>query len=481
MKKKSFLMGLILLALFSCDSTDVPNTNSPTAAAVLGAPTDYQSVVDGAYYSWWNALHKYNPYMTLNVAADFSTSSWGNFGMRDVGTVSDTPYGLGDHSPINNSTTYDSRAFYQTPYYGLSSAIVSVNTIFEQININGTQVIETDGTDNTNHVLASGYFIRGISYGYLSLLYDKGFVYIEGQDPATLNPDSLVSYTEVYNQAMSDLNKAIELGNNLSSMSVVGFNGIVLNKTQFLQLANSYIAQITAQLARTATENNTTDWSKVLTAANNGINWDFAPIGDGGTNWWHANYLFNNPTWVRLDQKIVNMVDSSQPYPFPSSGSYSIPPSMPDQRFGVGKDFVPQGSIPFRSDRGIYFYSYYAIQKYNGYRSDLTQPMISFSEVNNDLLIAEALIRTNGDKVRAASLINKTRVTRGGLNPASASDSDLMDKLFYERYLNAFEGPGSALFDRRRTDDLGAKQFKDLPIPALELQTIGAELYTTGG
>ena len=43
------------------------------------------------------------------------------------------------------------------------------------------------------------------------------------------------------------------------------------------------------------------------------------------------------------------------------------------------------------------------------------------------------------------------------------------------------EYPGSPFFDRRRTDDLGPKQFKDLPIPALELQTIGAEVYTTGG
>jgi hypothetical protein len=94
--------------------------------------------------------------------------------MRDVGTVA-SPYGLGDHSAINNSTTYGSRAFITTPYYGLSEAIVGVNTIFNEININGVKVIESDQTDNTNHVLATGYFVRGISYGYLSLLYDKSF------------------------------------------------------------------------------------------------------------------------------------------------------------------------------------------------------------------------------------------------------------------------------------------------------------------
>ena len=479
MKKILLLFG-ILLFVTSCEETDIPNPNSPTAAAVLGAPTDYQTIIDGAYYSWWNALHKYDPYFTLNVAADFATSSWGNFGMRDVGTVA-TPYGVGDHSAINNSTTYASRAFITVPYYGLSEAIVGVNTIFNEININDTKVIETDGTDNTNHVLATGYFVRGISYGYLSLLFDKSFIFIEGGDPATLTADVLKPYTEVYAQAISDLEEAITLGNALSSMEVNGFNGLTLNKTEFLQLANSYIAKFTAQLARTGSENTSSDWAKVLSSANAGIDYDLAPIGDGGTSWWHGNYYFGNPGWVRLDQKVVKMVDSSQPYPFPASGSYTIPATMPDARFGVGKDFVPQASIPFREDRGTYFYSYYAIQKYIAYASDLTLPMVTFPEVENDLLKAEALIRTNGDKEMAATLINKTRVTRGGLAPASATDADLLDKLFYERYLNAYEGPGSAFFDRRRTDDLGSKQFKELPIPALELQTIGAEVYTTGG
>lgn len=479
MKKILILFG-ILFVITSCEDTNIPNPNSPTSTAVLGAPSDYQAIIDGAYYSWWTALHKDNPLETLGVAADFSTSSWGNFGMRDVGTVS-APYGLGDHSAINNSTTYPSRGFMTTPYYNLSEAIVGINTIFNEININGVKVIETNGTDNTNHVLATGYLMRGMCFGYLSLLFDKSFVFIEGSDASTLTPDTLKSYTEVYSQAISDLEQAITLGNGLSTMQANGFNGLVLGKDEFVKIANSYIAKFTAQLARTASENNSTDWSKVLSSANAGINFDLAPIGDGGTAWWHGNYRLNNPGWNRLDQKVVNMADPSQPYPFPESGSYSIPATVPDARFGVGKDFEPQSSIPFRADRGIYFYSYYAIRKDADYLSNLTLPMVTFSEVENDLLKAEALIRTNGDLNMAANLINKTRVTRGELTPAQGTDSDLIDKLFYERYLNAYEGPGSPFFDRRRTDDLGNKQFKDFPIPALELQTIGAEVYTTGG
>lgn len=93
--------------------------------------------------------------------------------------------------------------------------------------------------------------------------------------------------------------------------------------------------------------------------------------------------------------------------------------------------------------------------------------------------MAEALIRTN--QSGAAEIINESRVGAGGLEAATEGDSDLLDKLFYERYLEAYEGPGNPFYDRRRTDDLGKKQFKHFPVPARNLNAWGASLYITGG
>jgi hypothetical protein len=122
----------------------------------------------------------------------------------------------------------------------------------------------------------------------------------------------------------------------------------------------------------------------------------------------------------------------------------------------------------------------------------------------NDLLIAEALVRTGGDKARAASLINTTRVGRGNLPALSGGSSanDLLAAIFYERDVELMGvGAGQGWFDRRRIDknltygsipigntwgfrggsglQLGTP--RHLPLPAKELETLGLPVYTYGG
>ena len=151
-----------------------------------------------------------------------------------------------------------------------------------------------------------------------------------------------------------------------------------------------------------------------------------------------------------------------------------------DQRFGNGKKFSFAGAAPFRANRGIYFYSFWKMNEYENYRTGgLTDPMPSFQHIENRLNMAEAMIRLGMSG--AGEIINESRVSTGGLTPATDADTDLLDKLFYERYLEAYEGPGNPFFDRRRTDDLGNKQFRHFPVPARNLNAWEAELYTTGG
>jgi hypothetical protein len=104
--------------------------------------------------------------------------------------------------------------------------------------------------------------------------------------------------------------------------------------------------------------------------------------------------------------------------------------------------------------------------------------MPRFEPIENRLNMAEALIRLGIPG--AAEIINESRVNTGGLNPAKDTDADLIDKLFYERYLEVYEGPRNPFFHRRRTDDLGNKQFRHLPVPARNLNAWEAELYITG-
>lgn len=473
--KITFFLSLTFI-YYGCESLEVENLNEPETQRVLATPDDFINVLDGSALQYWNAIHKYNPYMTLLVAADFGTSSWGNFAMRAVGSVSE-PYGLGDHSAIENTVTANYTAYLEDPYNNLYSVTSSANDII--IAVNSSEL----GENEKNQSKAYAYFLRGLGFGYLGLLFDQALVFDENTaDINALTYSDFVPYPQVIAQGLADLNSAIQAANAADDISITGFNGLTIDKSTLISLCNAYAAKIMIHGCRTEAETNQLDWNAVLQKTQAAdVDFDFSPIGDGGTNWWHAYNLSNNSGWIRLDQKIVNMVSPDSPYPYPADGYDSDEDLLPtlDQRFGDDKKFSFAGAAPFRANRGIYFYSFWKMNENNEYRGNFTEPMPSFEYFENKLNMAEALIRLgmNG----AAEIINQSRVTNGGLTPASDGDNDLMDKLFYERYLEANEGPGNPFFDRRRTDDLGKKQFKHFPVPAKNLNAWEAELYTTGG
>ena len=470
---------LIFLTFFyvGCESLEVENVNEPETQRVLATPADYVNVLDGAALQYWNAIHKYSPYMTLLVAADFGSSSWGNFNMRSVGTVSE-PYGLGDHAALENTVTANYTSYLETPYNNLYSIASSANDIV--IAVNNSEL----GENEKNQSKAYAYFLRALGFGYLGLLFDQALIFDENtEDITALNYENFVSYPQVISQGITDLNNAIQAANGASEISITGFNGLTIDKQTLISLCNAYIAKFMIHGCRTQAETNQLDWNTVLQRTQAAdINFDLSPLGDGGTNWWHAFFLSNNSGWIRLDQRIVNMVSPNSPYPYPADGYDSDENLLPtlDQRFGDNAKFSFAGAAPFRANRGIYFYSFWKFNEYENYRTGgLTDPMPSFQHIENRLNMAEAMIRLGMSG--AAEIINESRVTTGGLAPATDGDADLLDKLFYERYLEAYEGPGNPFFDRRRTDDLGNKQFKHFPVPARNLNAWQAPLYTTGG
>jgi hypothetical protein len=214
---------------------------------------------------------------------------------------------------------------------------------------------------------------------------------------------------------------------------------------------------------------------------------------------------------MRVDQRVVQLMDPSQPVVYTS---VNPPPraQSADLRLGTtatpGTDFGYFPTIPFAVARGVYFFSQWAHTRYRFHSLEAptaltgTAPLILAAE--NDLLIAEALVRTGGDKARAATLINKTRVGRGGLAPLSGASStnDLLAAIFYERDIELMNtSAGQAWFDRRRIDTgltyeglpigntwgfrggsgLQKGTPRHLPVPAKELETLGIPVYTYGG
>src|SRR2546427_11976424 len=79
-----------------------------------------------------------------------------------------------------------------------------------------------------------------------------------------------------------------------------------------------------------------------------------------------------------------------------------------------------------------------------------TAPVVLAAE--NDLILAEALIRGPTPNLgQAAVLINKTRVTRGGLSPAPSANGILAD-LQYEQDVELYSSNVPPYYNQRRSD-----------------------------
>jgi hypothetical protein len=128
---------------------------------------------------------------------------------------------------------------------------------------------------------------------------------------------------------------------------------------------------------------------------------------------------------------------------------------------------------------------------YSGYG-----PAPVMSAAQNDIIWAEALIRGPAPNLaQAATLINNTRVTRGGLAPATAADgvAGLTTKLQYEQDIELLGLGASPFYNRRRLPNctqtaggpcvggLRAGTPHEMPVPAKELGVKSEPLYTYGG
>ena len=211
--------------------------------------------------------------------------------------------------------------------------------------------------------------------------------------------------------------------------------------------------------------------------------------------WRNANILMDSPNGfgafgARLDMRIVNLLDPSQPLFFPAtSGSVLDNPEMTtaDARIGDGKDFEFRSDILFRAERGRFHFSHYF---HTRFKNDVTfsdgadaKQIKTFTLEDNRLLLAEAKARLNESD--AFSVVNAgSRVTRGNLTPlaGTATQTEILDAIFYERYIELFNtAVGSGFFDRRRTNQLQVGTFRHLPVPATELEVLVEDLYTLGG
>jgi hypothetical protein len=514
----------VSLALASACNPDleVTNPNAPDVARAISTPSDVRQLIGSSYNSVYLGMQgcyggacEPDPGIATGVMADVMSMAYGNFGARFNGQEPRLAY--------NNSSAAADGHVASDPYDAMYAALGAANDGLRAINRGVPAKASNSAPDETPQMKAFAWLIQGMTLGFVSQVFDKGFVVTEHTEGGTA---TLVDYKAVRDGALASLDSAINASAGKSWAIAEEFTpGMSLSATNFNKMAHTIAARVIAYNARNATENAATDWGKVLAHANAGISTGADPFdlqiqGDGGNSWYDLTKGYGELTsWVRVDQRIIQEADPSQPLEYTSAAAPPFP-TIADKRFArgaanaagdirtPGADFWFIKSIPFDPARGFYFFSQWAHARYVEHGYEVDAPFLTLApyvlQAENDLLIAEALVRTGGDLSRAANLINKTRVGRGGLAPVSAATpkNDLLGAIFYERDVELYDtGAGQGWFDRRRIDqsvtynglnigniwaakggsNLQKGTPRHLPLPAKELETLGMPVYTYGG
>jgi starch-binding outer membrane protein, SusD/RagB family len=515
MRMKTLGLGLGLMAAMAvggCKSLDITNPNDPDGPRALSDPAAIEAVAGGSVRIWINTYEQLTGGGPLVTQARTYSASWNNFNMNFYSSVDAD--GTRNTRPWQNDPSAAARTSIEAYWEGYYSSLGLANSVLKAIRVNGL-VINTAA--DTRRAEAVALLMRGASLSGIALNYDKGYILDENSDLGAL---TYSNRKQIRDAALASFTEAATIANANTFTTPSGWaNGPTYTNTQIARIANSMAAFLIVNWPRNPTEMSTqVNWATVVTLASNGISaggapFDFIFNGDGCSAWCaEMIYWFNSIDTGRVHTRVANMLSSSQTHPWPAGGNpQPTLANSPDRRLGDGSfgpasmntgfgtvtrtanggsDFAWSSQAIFNSARGNYHQSNIAHVRY-----DLTGQQASsgiygglgpapvFTRQMNDLLWAEGLLRQNTNLALAATLINNSRVTRGGLPAAAAGDGQatLLQRLQYELEVELLGVGASPYYLQRRLGALIPGTPHEMPVPAKELGVFAQPLYTWGG
>jgi starch-binding outer membrane protein, SusD/RagB family len=554
----------VAAALSGCKSLEVTNPNEPDAERALSDPSAVEAVAAGAMRTWFNAWEGLTAAGPLSAMARSYSSSWNNANMNFYSSIDNPTAPSAQWNRNSRGWQNDPAAAARTSvewywmggpnqtgpvtFPGVYSALSSATDALIAIRKNDI-VVRNEADTRRAEAIAS--LMQGASLMAIALNFDKGFVVDEESDLTTLQYSNR---KELRDAAVAKLEDAISVATANTFTTPQGWSGggATYTNAQIARVARTMAAMTLAYYPRTAAENSQVDWTKVAQLASAGMGgasgapFNFVFIGDGCTAWCPEILVwFNFFDSGRLSTRVARLLDpatQTDPWPVPNGNAQ---PNSADRRMGDGSfgdaemaegfatvpktanggtDFAwtANGAV-FRPDRGDYHQSNLAHVRYDQTGNHGASgmyggfgPATTISAALNDLLWAEALLRrTPADPTTAAQMIDRTRVTRGGLPTATAAVAlvgapddgpcmsnglkskdntacSLWSMLLYEKEVELL-GLGATPFweqrrlplivsaDGRHVAGLLPGTPREMPVPAKELGVKGEALYTWGG
>lgn len=476
----------------ACNNLDVTNPNDPDIARALASPEDVKSLAQSTVRSWYMTSvaggpedgqnGEPNPQVFGCVTADVCTMNYGNFGARFNNLEPRVAY-------VNSSSGSD-RTVAEIPWNHNYGTIGAANDVLRAVKAG----LSLGSADETEKYKEEAQFSQAASYMYLSMEFDRAFVVTENNVPAV--PPELVDHAAVRDSTMRMWNDLIAASTQHSytyALSDFPDPAGALTSARINRMANTMAAMTLSYHPRTPAQSASVDWAKVAAYADKGIGTGsagapFDVVVQNDANQWVSLLMAYGDLidWVRTDHRVINRMNPSVPVKY--DGNDPPQGSSPDSRYTTDYAYVP----PPVGDpgRGIYMQSDFYHKRYayaNWYATTALKGNVPYMlAAESDLIRAEALIRMAApDLATAATLINKTRVGRGNLPPATAGDgaTTLLNYISYERDVEITNTSGTTLYWRRAVTDqpMQAGTACQLPIPAKELETLGLPIYTFGG
>jgi hypothetical protein len=525
-----------VLSLGACEEAlEVTNPNDPETERVLATPKDAEALLGSYYRRWLQGFHD----GLGNVWGMSTTQSFENYSSLANNCMNARS---GIPRPTNNNDISNACSGEQQEVYFIMNEVARVaSNILQRFNQPG-YTLNNETADHRARAFAE--FLRGVSLGYVAMVYDSSAVVVPGQDSE--DPGPLLAYMEVMDSSLSALSNAIS---HAQAADDAGGTEIpeawipsttTIEMPEFIQLIRTYRARFRANVARNPAERAAVDWAAVIADAQNGITADHEVITDqqaGPVNDW-VDQFHTYGLWHQMPPFIIGFGDTTGSYaawialPLDDRGTggafFMV---TPDQRFPQGDSRAAQQADfavtscdnvapceryfrnrPSGNDQGAgvqWGQSNYDFVKFHpwavGAGGEGAFPFFTVAELN--MLEAEGHIRAS-NFAAAAALINLTRTTNGGLpavtgtadgglsgnacvpkraNNAAASGGgtvtcgDLMEAMKWEKRIETLETHPMAWFlDSRGWGDLPEGTPTHWAPPYQDLQARRALIYSIG-
>ncbi|MCK5650735.1 MAG: hypothetical protein KAJ42_05135 [Gemmatimonadetes bacterium] len=498
------LMVMLASVGNACTDLEVTNLNDPDRQRAIQTPGDVESLISGAFNSWFWSYQGSYPNCPLSVAADAHSSSWGNWGMKDSSWEPRVAF--------NNDPAYGYSGVAESPWGDAYAALAGVKDGLAAISEG--MVIEEAGVDVTARAVAFGKFVQAQAMANLAMLYDKAFIIDENTVLEGMSAADFVDSDGMWAAALVKYAEAITAAQSSTFTIPASWVGFDEEWTQddLVGFIRAFRVRHMIGMPRNVADRAAVDWNYVLTELSDGLPFDYNNYyDDGSASWgWHRNKLHCgfNSGWARMDNRTIGPADVSgaweiwinaapvdkQPFDIVTPDSRITEPMQP-QTDGSYVNYY--GSSPFPESRGIYHFCNYMDRRWDYFSTGYIGTYPDFVEAEVDFIRAEAWYRTSQFDL-AREVVNQYRAN-GDLPPFVTNDNpdgtdmcvpqmpdgscgDLWEALKYEKRIENFHyGSASEFKDDRGWGDLVAGTWLELPVPGEELLLLLEEIYTFGG